>query len=65
MFHTKKWFINRIGKRIFRDWFKCCKHCDEVAENGLIVSDEQHADYIWLCQMLGDNNKCLNYRDKK
>lgn len=63
--HTQQWFYNRIGKRIFRDGFKCCKSCDEVAKNGLIVHDRQHAHYLYLCQNeMGAEGRHLNYRAK-
>ena len=61
MRHTRKWFINRIGKRIFRDWFKCCKTCDDVARNGIVVADRQHAIYLFDCQ----NEMPIKYRNKK
>lgn len=38
--------MERIGKRIFRDHHDCCTHCTEVFNDGLIVADEQHADYL-------------------
>ena len=67
MAHTLKWFTNRIGKKIFRDDDGCgCKSCNNVVENGLIVFDESHAQYLemidnefWAC------GTKLNYRDKK
>ncbi|MFZ5365418.1 MAG: hypothetical protein ACOZBH_04465 [Patescibacteria group bacterium] len=65
--HTKKWFIRRIGKRVFRDADGCeCDLCRNVVENGIIINDKQHADYMyemqWECANLGTY---LNYRDKK
>jgi len=66
MAHTKKWFLNRIGKRIYRNYHKCCPACDEIAKNGLIIHDKQHADYLHLieCDFKADG-VILNYRDKK
>ena len=63
---TLKWFKNRIGKRIFRDHHKCCSHCDDVAENGIIVSDFQHASYLHSvdCDFAAEGIE-LNYRDLK
>lgn len=69
--HTKHWFINRIGKRIFRDYIDCCKGCDEITKNGLIIHDKQHAEYLYTVQndfIVGDDfskGTFLNYRDKK
>ena len=64
--HTKKWFLNRIGKRIFRDWYKCCPICDKTAKNGLIIHDKIHAEYLYLYQNdFGAEGTHLNYREKK
>ena len=66
IFHTKRWFLNRVGKRIYRDWRKCCAVCDEVAKNGLIIHNKQHAEYLYMCQNDFAVEKIyLNYRDKK
>ena len=63
---TLRWFTNRIGKKIYRDHHKCCGHCDEVVKNGLIVSDKQHAEYLYLNQNdFAAEGVYLNYRDKK
>ncbi len=62
MKHTKKWYLNRIGKRVFRlTNVKCCNHCDNVYKNGLIVGDRQQAIYLFDCQ----NEMDLEYADKK
>jgi len=64
--HTKKWFLNRVGKRIYRDWHQCCKHCDDIAENGLVVGNKNHAEHLFLMQNeFGCEGIDLNYRDKK
>lgn len=61
---TLKWFKNRIGKRIYRNRHKCCKDCEEVAQNGLEVRDEMHANYLYETQndFARDGIK-LDYRD--
>lgn len=42
-----EWFNSRIGQRVYRDAIGCnCKACQFVKENGLIVTDEMHADYL-------------------
>lgn len=63
---SKAWFIKRIGKKVYRDDIECCDQCSKNYENGLIVSDEQHADYLSMI----DHDFALegiyfNYRDKK
>ena len=51
MKHTEKWFLNRIGKRIYRlTKTKCCNVCDEVYKNGLVVTDRQHAECLFMYQ---------------
>ena len=48
-----QFFIDHIGKRIFRPRNECkahkgknCAHCEDVYQNGLIVADETHASYL-------------------
>jgi hypothetical protein len=42
------WFIERIGKRIFRNVTSCkCQTCKLVFENGLIIGNEIHANYLY------------------
>lgn len=62
---TKEWFLERIGKRIYRDKSSCpCQVCLEVFKNGLVIADEQHADYLFLID--GDlDSEAFNYRDEK
>ena len=60
---TLKWFINRIGKRIYRDDNNCpCDYCKDIHLNGLIIKNELHATYLFDIQKeIGysyyDNNK--------
>jgi hypothetical protein len=67
MTKSENWFKDRIGKRIYRDATTCkCHTCNDIVENGMIIHDEFHADYIaeWdaLYKMDGVD---LRYRDKK
>ena len=55
--HDKQWFIDRIGKRIYICNFRICV---DVEKEGLIITDEQHANYLYDCQELD-----LIYFDKK
>lgn len=61
--HNKQWFINRIGKRIYRhNGFTCkCDECKTIKQEGLVIRDEQHAGYIYDCQ----NDMQLIYSDKQ
>ena len=68
MLHKYIWFKNHIGKRIFRDADSCtCPHCANVVENGLVIYNEQHADYIYTTQndYYYESGIELRYRDKK
>jgi hypothetical protein len=59
--HDKQWFIDRIGKRIYREKNICdCSVCRKVHEKGLIIADEKHAIYLYDCQEMD-----LIYYDKK
>ena len=43
----KKWFTDRIGKRVYRGSTSCeCPICNDVAKIGLIIEDEFHAEYL-------------------
>ena len=55
--HTEQWFKNRIGKLIHqttknggRDKEHCCKTCRDVYENGIVIRDTSHADYLYIVQ---------------
>jgi hypothetical protein len=62
----KSWFMKRIGKRIYSDDIKCCSQCSKNYKNGLIVSDERHADYLSMIDHhFAFEGIYFNYRDKK
>lgn len=67
MDQSQEWFIERIGKRIFRDDNQCpCHHCKEITITGLVIHDRQHA--IYLADIAADTaaeGTILNYRDTK
>jgi hypothetical protein len=51
MRNDKQWFIDRIGKRVYRDKNTCdCEMCNDVFENGLIIKNETHATYLYDVQ---------------
>lgn len=61
MKHDLQWFIDRIGKKIYRDKGTCdCKICANVEANGLIIDDKLHAQYLYDCQ----NELKVKYYDK-
>lgn len=48
---SQQWFIDRIGKTIYRSENGCsCKTCKEVNSNGLVIRDEMHASYLYDIQ---------------
>lgn len=56
------WFLERVGKRIYRlTDTKCCHNCDEVMRTGLEVNSVAHAHYLYDCQ----NEMELVYSDSK
>lgn len=63
----RKWFLDRIGKRIYRNADSCtCETCKDVVENGLIVHDAFHAQYLYDLQMdYAAEGTLLRYRDEK
>lgn len=45
--HDIQRFIDRIGKRIYRDETTCpCKDCNIVAKEWIIVHNKEHAMYL-------------------
>lgn len=49
--HNLSRFTTRIGKRVRRNVGTCdCATCRDVEKNGLVISDEQHANYLFDCQ---------------
>lgn len=65
---TKEWFIERIGRRVFRDstGVRCCDKCADIIENGTIITDEDHADYLYNIDIeFAQGGSYLNYRDVK
>jgi hypothetical protein len=60
--HYLQWFIDRIGKRVFRDSVTCtCTVCTHVEKEGLIINDKEHADYLFNVQL----DMGIHYYDKK
>lgn len=58
----KQWFIDRIGKRVYRPPVRCdCQTCIDGHLNGILICDETHADYLHSCESeLG-----IRYNDNK
>lgn len=67
--HDKKWFLDRIGKRVFRDPNNppCgCNTCNDIEKNGMIITDQNHAEYMYDIHLeFAQGGYYLNYRDEK
>jgi hypothetical protein len=48
--NRKQWFLDRIGKRVYRTNFECCDHCEKVYQEGIVIIDRIHAYYLQACQ---------------
>jgi hypothetical protein len=61
------WFKKRIGQRIYRDSAECpCHACQDAVKDGLIITDEVHAEYLYDIQNeFANDGYMLNYRDEK
>ena len=47
----ENWFIDRIGKMVFRNSFGCnCEECKDVEVNGILISNEMQAIYLSDCE---------------
>lgn len=61
-----KWFLDRVGQEVFRDNQCACHECIKMERNGEFISDNDHAQYMYVIQnkfeKIGED---LNYRDKK
>lgn len=49
-----QWFMDRIGKRVYRGPLPCkCEVCSAVDKEGLVIIDKGHATYLYLWQEEG------------
>ena len=43
-----QWFVDRIGKLVFRNQLGCgCNSCEEAEIHGLIINTYQHAKFLY------------------
>ncbi len=64
----EKWFLSKIGKRIFRDNNGCfCIVCKRIENKGFIIHDKQHAWYLTdiVASAREELNCKIEYRIKK
>jgi hypothetical protein len=59
----RKWFIDRIGKTLYRKKTTCeCEYCKNVCVNGIKVLDLEHA--IYLHDVENTDMKIIYYDNK-
>ena len=62
--NREQWFIDRIGKRVFRNSFGCeCQGCIDVVDNGIMIESEIQADYLCMNECGSEAN--IRYFDTK
>ena len=61
----KQWFIDRIGKRVYRDANGCsCDVCNRIRDVGLVIMDKIHANYLYDMECISqESNHPFKYRD--
>lgn len=53
----KSWFIERIGKTIFRNSNGCdCSTCERILTQGLVIGDEFHATYLYDSEFISNQD---------
>lgn len=68
MENRKQWFLDRIGKRVYRDSNGCsCEVCKRIRDVGLVILDETHAIYLYDMECISNDPKEFDhpfkYRD--
>lgn len=64
MSDREQWFMDRIGKRIWRNETGCeCEICAHIYKEGIIFTGEYHAGFA--CDMEGCSQGSLKYFDSK
>lgn len=58
MTHDLQWFIDRIGKKVYRDTLTC--ECDTCKSDSVFIMDRFHANYLYDIQ----NEMGINYYEK-
>jgi hypothetical protein len=48
-----EWFQSKIGHMLYRHAICSCEHCQSVAKLGIIVRDENHAQYLYEIEGTG------------
>lgn len=65
---SEQWFLDRIGKKVFRDSNECpCDTCKYIGVHGFTIVDRNHALYLYeiQCEYEAEDGTNLNYRDEK
>jgi hypothetical protein len=65
-YKRRQWFLDRIGKRVFRKPNGCsCATCEKITKEGLIIADESHAIYMHDAECISnaENKHKFTYKD--
>lgn len=62
-----KWFIDRIGKRVYRNNYCSCEVCKHVYENGILLTDKDQATYCYEneCEFTADGTPMKYFDTRK
>jgi hypothetical protein len=66
MSEREKWFLNHVGEKVYRNKTTCsCSVCKDSYENGLIISDDKHAGYLFdiECEYTREGSN-LRYKER-
>ncbi len=51
----QQWFLDRVGKRVFRNEGGCkCPSCLYASANGIVIASEEHARYLDMIEATPD-----------
>lgn len=66
MLKDLQWFLDRVGKRVFRDNVIDSEYDKKTSELGIIISNELQAQYMFDIQQdfYHESGINLNYRDE-
>lgn len=62
-----QWFLDRIGKTVYRNSNGCsCAVCERVRSEGLVIDDDFHAIYVYDWYLMSrEAGLDLEYEDTK
>ena len=66
----RQWFLDRVGKIVYRDKSFCdCEICERVEKEGILISSDSHALYLLDIESISndpnESNHPIKYRDER